>query len=69
MFDTISFTYVWARARVARVVRDERGEGVISAALVVLIMAILAALMWVAFESIWDTARTKTSSQVSDIGK
>lgn len=68
MFDTMFFRYVWLRAQVGRVVRDERGEGVISAALVVLIMAFLAALMWVGFKAIWDTASSKTSTQVTKIG-
>ena len=68
MIDRVVFTYLWVRAQVARVVRDERGEGVISAALVVLIMAFLAAAMWVAFDALWDSASSKTKTQVDSIG-
>lgn len=48
--------------------RDERGEGVISAAIAVLIVAALGALMWVGFRSIWQTAEANTNSQISQIG-
>ena len=33
---------------------DERGEGVISAAIAVLVMAFLGVPMWVGFQQIWD---------------
>jgi hypothetical protein len=49
--------------------RDERGEGVISAAIAVMIMAFLGAAMWLAFKGIFDDASTSTSQQVSEIGK
>ncbi len=48
--------------------RDERGEGVISAAIAVLIVAALGALMWVGFRSIWQTTEANTNSQISQIG-
>ena len=48
---------------------DERGEGVISAAIAVLVMAFLGALMWVAFKTIFDNASSKTSDQVNQIGQ
>jgi hypothetical protein len=51
-----------------RVVKDERGEGVISAAIAVLIMAFLGALMWVGFKAIWGDAETNTREQVGRIG-
>lgn len=64
--------YVWARTIAAgvatRVVRDEAGEGVISTAIAVLIMAALGALMWVGFKAIWGNASTQTNSQISTIG-
>ena len=47
---------------------DERGEGVISAAIAVLIMAFLGALMWVAFKGIFNGATTRTKDQVDLIG-
>lgn len=48
--------------------RHERGEGVISAAIVVLIMALLGAAMWFSFNSIWTQTETKTQQNVSSIG-
>ena len=65
-------TYVWGRslgaARAARLVKDEAGEGVISTAIAVLIMAALGALMWVGFKAIWGDASSQTTSQINTIG-
>lgn len=65
--------YVAARSTAvhlrARLAADERGEGVISAAIVVLIMAFLGAAMWVGFKAIFSDASTKTSTEVGKIGK
>jgi Flp pilus assembly pilin Flp len=49
-------------------VRDEAGEGVISAAIAVLIVAALGALMWVGFQSIWTDAESTTRSKIAEIG-
>jgi len=46
----------------------DRGEGVISAAIAVLIMAFLGALMWVGFQAIWANAEQQTNDQISRIG-
>jgi ferric-dicitrate binding protein FerR (iron transport regulator) len=46
---------------------EERGEGIISVALAVLIMAGLAALMWVAYNAMWEGANTKTRTKVESI--
>lgn len=46
----------------------DRGEGVISAAIAVLIVAFLGALMWVAFKGIWEDAEQTTRDQVGTIG-
>ena len=51
-----------------RLVKDETGEGVISAAIAVLIMSFLGALMWVGFRAIWGDAETNTKAQVGQIG-
>jgi hypothetical protein len=48
--------------------RDERGEGVISAAIVVLIMAAIGALMWTAFREIWQGIESDTRSKTQEIG-
>ncbi|HVM20167.1 MAG TPA: hypothetical protein VM307_09425 [Egibacteraceae bacterium] len=47
---------------------DEVGEGVISTAIAVLIMALLGAAMWVAFRAIFDGASNKAGSAVDSIG-
>lgn len=47
---------------------DERGEGVISAALAVLIMAFLAALMWVGFRTLWEDSEENIRQQTERIG-
>lgn len=64
--------YTWARSSLVharhRLATDERGEGVISAAIVVLIMAFLGVLMWGAFKLLFQNASTKTDQQVSQIG-
>jgi hypothetical protein len=51
------------------IVKNESGEGVISAAIAVLIMAFLGAAMWVAFQAIFNDASNKTADQVDQIGR
>lgn len=48
--------------------RADRGEGVISAAIAVLIVAFLGALMWVGFQQIWANAEAQTNEQINQIG-
>ena len=66
MSDLALSAYIWqksARAALyARIIKDESGEGVISAAIAVLVMAFLGVLMWVLFK---DTL-TKTNANVND---
>ena len=47
---------------------DQRGEGVISMAIAVLIMAFLGVAMWIGFQAIWDTAEHETIENVNQIG-
>ncbi|WP_419915515.1 hypothetical protein [Candidatus Poriferisodalis sp.] len=49
--------------------QGERGEGVISAAIAVLIIASLGALMWVGFRALWENAEETTNSEIAKIGK
>ncbi len=63
----------WAQATAAtasatRRANGDRGEGVISAAIAVLIVAFLGALMWVAFKGIWEDTEATTRQQVGQIG-
>jgi hypothetical protein len=51
-----------------RVVRSDSGEGVISAAIAVLIMALLGAAMWLAFKAVFDSAQGNIRTQVESIG-
>jgi hypothetical protein len=48
--------------------RSEAGEGVISAAIAVLVMAFLGAAMWFAFSRTMDTAQSKVDNNVSQLG-
>jgi hypothetical protein len=73
MTDRVLHAYVWQRtARAAlwsRVTLDERGEGVISAAIAVLIMAFLGVLMWAGFKLTLGNAQSHVDTQVDLIGK
>lgn len=53
--------------RTGRMVGD-RGEGVISTAIAVLITAFIGAAMWVAFDRIWSNAETNIEGEVGRIG-
>jgi hypothetical protein len=53
----------WRRVR-----RSEVGEGVISAAIAVLIMAFLGAAMWFAFSRTMNTAQSKVDNNVNQLG-
>jgi hypothetical protein len=52
-----------------RIRRDERGEGVISAAIAVLVMAFLGVLMWVGFKATLGNAQGNVDDQVNQIGR
>jgi hypothetical protein len=58
----------WTRPDELRA-RGERGEGVISAAIAVLIMAGIGALMWVGFKAIWEDTEDNTNDKVAEIGE
>jgi TRAP-type C4-dicarboxylate transport system permease small subunit len=49
--------------------RDERGEGVISVAIAVLIMAFLGVLVWGGFKLTLQSTQGKVDEQVEKIGK
>jgi type VI protein secretion system component VasF len=54
-------------ARTART-RNQRGEGIISTAIAVLIVALLGVAMWTGFSAMMTDATDKTSSQIEQIG-
>jgi len=57
-----------AVATARRLGADERGEGVISAAIAVLIMAFLGALMWIGFRTIWEDSEDNIRTETERIG-
>ena len=48
--------------------RDERGEGVISTAIAVLIMALIGLAMWQLFDRVFTDAGSDIESNVNQIG-
>lgn len=71
MNDLLFQAYVWQRAvRITvrdRIVKDETGEGVISAAIAVLVMAFLGVLMWTLFKDTLTKANTNVNDQIDQI--
>jgi TRAP-type C4-dicarboxylate transport system permease small subunit len=67
-------TSAWAGAHrnvgvtLQRTRADDRGEGVVSAAIVVLIMAAIGALMWVGFRTMWTNIEADTNQRISEVG-
>ena len=64
---------VWVVVQIARMgvrqrLNDERGEGVISTAIAVLIMALIGLLMWTVFQRVFNNAGDKIESNVNNIG-
>lgn len=47
---------------------DERGEGVISMAIAVLIVAFLGAAAWLAFKGLLDSTKDKAETQIARVG-
>jgi hypothetical protein len=47
----------------------DAGEGVISAAIAVLVMAGIGALMWLGFRTMWETTESNTNDKVAEIGQ
>ena len=58
-----------ARSRSKGIATGDRGEGVISAAIAVLIMAFLGAAMWIGFNKMWKDTESTTSDKVQQIGR
>ena len=56
------------RRRLTDRARDEVGEGVISTAIAVLVMAAIGAGMWLAFDALFQDASSRTADNVNQIG-
>lgn len=48
--------------------KAERGEGVISTAIAVLVMALIGLAMWITFDRVFNDAGQRVESNVRDIG-
>ncbi len=73
MQDQLLMAYVWQQTLRQRLLDratwDEAGEGVISAAIAVLIMAFLGAGMWVAFNKTMKDSQKNVDTQIKCIGQ
>jgi hypothetical protein len=56
------------RSPLVRLRRSEAGEGVISAAIAVLVMAFIGVMMWVAFSGSFDRAASSVDERIDQIG-
>jgi type IV secretory pathway VirB2 component (pilin) len=56
------------RSPLDRLRRSEAGEGVISAAIAVLVMAFIGVMMWVAFSGSFDRAAGSVDDRIDQIG-
>ncbi len=68
MFDLVAYANAIAVVLARRLTHDDRGEGVISAAIAVLIMAFLGAAMWIVFRNILTDSGSRTDAQLQQIG-
>lgn len=57
-----------SRTLLSRFRADESGEGVISAAIAVLVMAFIGVAMWIAFSGTFQSVADTTEDLVGDIG-
>ena len=71
MTDLALHLHVWQRAAraavVSRLAKDERGEGVISTAIAVLVMAFLGVLMWQLFSATLVDSNTNVNDKLNEI--
>lgn len=65
---TLQWTTALITSRTGGRLSGDRGEGVISTAIAVLIMAFLGAAMWFGFQQMWQTTSTTTNHKVEQIG-
>ena len=68
MHDALLELYVRHTFTPARIRRDDRGEGVISAAIAVLIVAFLGVAVWAGFSAAVKSSSDKVNANVDKIG-
>lgn len=61
----LSFQFLWARSRSR--LAGQAGEGVISTAIAVLIMALIGAAMWALFQTVFNDAGERIQDNVEQI--
>ena len=64
----VALTDARVRRQIAVRLRDDRGEGVISMAIAVLIIAIIGAAMFLIFEGLAEDVGNKATEQIDSIG-
>ncbi len=69
LFKRIQFTLFALLRRLDYHLSPESGEGIISTAIIVVVMAFLAVGLWIAFKGILSSATSTVTSQVSSIGQ
>lgn len=71
MTDQLTMRYLRLRMQAANThgrLCDDRGEGVISVAIAILVIAFIGALMFVGLRDLWEDTETKTINQLDSIG-
>ena len=61
----LSYQFLWARSR--KRLGGQAGEGVISTAIAVLIMALIGAAMWALFQTVFNDAGERIQDNVEQI--
>jgi type VI protein secretion system component VasF len=52
-----------------KISKDQKGEGVISTAIAVLVMAAIGAVMWIGFRATFEDTSNQVDQQVQTIGE
>jgi hypothetical protein len=65
---TMAFLAAWRATLADRITADDRGEGVVSMALAIMIVAFLGVAAWVLFKGVLAGTGQKTTDQISQIG-
>ncbi len=65
----LNMTKSTIKGRITSISSSDCGEGVVSAAIAVLIFAFLGVILWVAFKATMGTATTTINAQVAKLGQ
>ena len=67
-FLALATKFTTARASMTEKIREERGEGIVSVAIAVLIMAALGVVAYGAFDVLFNNTTDAAETQISNIG-